>query len=148
MAQHAGTILLVDDEPSVCAVLVPVLECGGFEVFSASDYDAAVIVFKHHATELDLLIADVSLPGKNGIELAKELLTRKPNLKVLFISGYVGAEVLRFHNIPKEDLHFLTKPFVAGEFIQRVEQVQAAPDRVPGGAAGQNDRGAGADKGR
>ncbi len=148
MVRHSGTILLVDDEISVLAVLVPVLECEGFEVFSASDHDAAVMVFNHHATELDLLIADVSLPGKNGIELAEELLSRKRNLKVLFISGYVGAEVLRFHNIPKADLHFLPKPFAAGEFIQRVEQVQAAPDRVPGGAAGQNDRGAGADKGR
>ncbi len=94
------------------------------------------------------MIADVSLPGKNGIELAEELLGRKRNLKMLFISGYVGAEVLRFHNIPKADLHFPSKPFAAGELISRVEQVLAAPEQLRWLRTGHNDKDAGAEEGR
>ena len=70
-----------------------------------------------------MLVVDVSLPGRNGVEIALELLKRKPSLRVLFVSGYVGAEVIRFYGVSTSDVHFLRKPFQTDEFVHRVEGV-------------------------
>ena len=63
-----------------------------------------------HGEAVDLLIADISLPDGNGCELAIAMREKKPDLRVLFVSGHVGAEVCRFYGLDVTDLHFLRKP--------------------------------------
>jgi len=78
-----------------------------------------------------LLITDISLPGGNGCELAIALREQKPDLRVLFVSGHVGAEICRYYSLDIFDEHFLPKPFVGTDLISRVKQVLGSPDRFP-----------------
>ena len=126
------TILIVDDEALDIDLMRRALaDFAGFTVMEADAADRAVQVFHEHSGQIDLLLADVSLPGRNGIELAKELLREKPDLKVLFISGHVGAEVIRFYGLPATDRHFLQKPFKAGDLTAKVKQILDSGERLP-----------------
>jgi DNA-binding response OmpR family regulator len=84
--------------------------------------------FHQHSETIDLLISDISLPYRNGVELAKALLKEKPGLKVLLISGWVGAEIMQVHGIPSADRHFLPKPFTASALLTRVREILANGD--------------------
>jgi DNA-binding response OmpR family regulator len=64
----------------------------------------------------------VALPGRTGIELARDLLALSPQLPVLFISGQVGAEVFRYYGIDLTDEHFLAKPFTEKTLLRRVKK--------------------------
>ena len=100
-----------------------ILEPQGFTVWSRGNYDEAQKLFQEYREAIDLLLVDVSLPGRSGVEIASDLLRRKPDLRVLFVSGYVGAEVIRFHGLSATDIHFLRKPFRADELVKRVSDV-------------------------
>jgi DNA-binding response OmpR family regulator len=77
-------------------------------VLSAADGNEALALAGTHPGNLDLLLTDVMLPGKNGVELATELRRSRPGLRLLFVSGY-SADVL--DSTPLENVHFLPKPF-------------------------------------
>jgi DNA-binding response OmpR family regulator len=76
---------------------------------------------------LDLLVADVSLPGPNGCELAARILETQPDMQVLFISGYTGAEACRAYGIQSSDAHFLGKPFDPATLLARVDELLKEP---------------------
>jgi two-component system, cell cycle sensor histidine kinase and response regulator CckA len=120
-------LLVVDDEPRVRDVLCRVLVLHDYAVFEGEDYYTALQV----ADSYDLLIADVALPGLNGFELFEKLLQSRPELKVLFISGYTGAEVCQYYGVQLDDLHFLAKPFGPAELLRRVEAVFASIEAYP-----------------
>jgi DNA-binding response OmpR family regulator len=114
-------VLIVDDEPLDIENTGKILEStGGFAVYTASDYTEAVGVFERHGAEIDLALIDVALPGKNGVELAKTLLAARPDLRVIFVSGHVGASVIRFYGINAGDEHFVQKPFEAETLLAKV----------------------------
>lgn len=116
-------MLIVDDEPDDLQKLAQTLErAGGFETIAGEDYDDALEAFTRNRGEFDLAILDVALPGKSGVELAKELLARKANLRVLFVSGHVGAEVIRSYGMKANDDHFLRKPFDSAALLDRVNK--------------------------
>ena len=116
-------VLIVDDEPMDIAVMRNILESTQeFSVFTATNYDEAVRVFDKRGRAIDLALIDVALPGKNGVELAKHLLSLNPELRVLFVSGHVGASVIRFYGINAGDEHFLQKPFESDRLLQRARQ--------------------------
>ena len=117
-------VLVVDDEEIDSVLMRRSLErAGGFTVLEARSYDAAIRTFAEQGGKIDLLIVDVSLPGQNGMDLARSLLRQRAELKVLFISGWVGAELLRSHGIVESDRHFLGKPFRPADLLQRVRSV-------------------------
>jgi len=128
MSGNSSTVLVVDDEAPDLACIRHALNSADFGVLEADGYDGAVQLFDSRADETELLLTDVSLPGKTGIELARALLRKKPSLKVLFISGHVGAEVIRFHGLPASDHHFLPKPFRAEHLIERVQELLKSAD--------------------
>ena len=103
---------------------------GDFAVFVAHSYDEAVSVFEEQGRNLDLLVSDVSLPSRNGIELARELLQRKLSLKVLFTSGWVGAAIMRASGIPALERFFLPKPFKVSDFVSAVRGVLASSESL------------------
>lgn len=122
MPANTEVILLVDDEQTVRSVLRDTLEREGFTVLEAGNYYDALKT-AGDCEYLDLLIADVSLPGPNGCELANRLLALRPGLPVLFISGYTGAEVCRHYGVQLHDLHFMAKPIDARSLVRRVRTI-------------------------
>lgn len=144
MFENTEIVLVVDDEISDLEAMEKLLKEHGYTVISAQDYPEAMAVFGTYKGEIDLLLTDISLPGRNGCDLAKALLRLKRDLKVLFVSGHAGAEICRFYDIPKSDLHFLRKPLKPAELLSRVRQVLNSTEpflEPPDGAeeAAQND---------
>ena len=76
---------------------------------------AALQLYRQLESPIALLIADVAMAPVNGCDLALQLTVKQPDLKVLFISGYTGAEVLRREGIPGLNAAFLRKPFSADQ---------------------------------
>ena len=132
MPEKTQLILAVDDEISDRERVQEILQGQGYPVVVAADFNSAVDAFREHRDAVVMLVADISLPGKNGCDLARELIGMKPELKVLFVSGHVGLEVCRFYGLAPSDLHFLRKPFEAEAFLQRVDQVLHSDSHVPG----------------
>ena len=113
-----------------------VLRGAGCEVLEAADYLSAEAIHSCHSGAIDLLVIDVSLPGGNGCELARLLMARDPKLRVLFISGHVGSEILRFYGVSAaDDIRFLEKPFQSGELLTRIRCVLERVEPLGSGAA-------------
>jgi len=128
MTDDSEVMLVVDDEQSDVQLIQNALEGAGFTVVAADCYNSAIEVFQAHAGDIVMAVVDVSLPRRNGIELVKQLLRRKPSLRVLFVSGHVGAEVIRFYGLPATDRHFLQKPFAAAALVARVQEILKSPE--------------------
>lgn len=124
-------ILVVDDEPGDCQSMAEALEHDRYRVLQAENSTSALRIADQQRRPVDLLVTDISLPGMNGCELAHQLLNRWPELKVLFVSGHVGAEVCQYYGIPVTDAFFLRKPFTPAELLERVEQVLESTERLP-----------------
>ena len=125
------TILLVDDEQPDREQMRRTFEDGIYGIIEAGSYQEALAVFDRFRESIVLLITDISLPGGNGVELAIALRKQKSDLRVLFVSGYVGSEVCRYYSLEVSDEHFLRKPFAAADLRSRVNQVLESPDRFP-----------------
>jgi CheY-like chemotaxis protein len=117
------TILIVDDEAEDRHSIRTALEARGDTVLEASNYCSAVNAFELHRDEINLLITDLSLPDRNGCELARRIMQSRPDMKVLFISGPAGAEWCRFYGFVNPHLHFLEKPFKPIDLLVRVWRV-------------------------
>jgi DNA-binding response OmpR family regulator len=82
-----GTILLVENEPSILTLMSDILEPSGHVVLKASAVDQAFQKFDQADASIDLVIADVNLPGTSGIRVALELRSLLPNLRIVLTSG-------------------------------------------------------------
>jgi DNA-binding NtrC family response regulator len=123
MSFFQKTILVVDDEEPIRNVIAMALSRCGHRILVAGDYDMALSVYRELGSDLDVLITDVSLPGRTGCEVAADMLALQPNLKVLYISGYAGCEVFRLNEGPPAS--FLAKPF-------QPEQIRECVSRLLG----------------
>jgi CheY-like chemotaxis protein len=128
MSMSSKTLLVIDDEAEQRDLVRTILRPEAYTIFEASDYDDALAVQAAHLVEIDLVLVDVSLPGRNGYELSKALLAIEPHLKVLYVSGYAGAELCRFFGLQVTDVHFLRKPVDPAELLGRVKFVLALAD--------------------
>ncbi len=120
------TILLVEDEDLVRALAQRVLEGKGYRVFTAPCPADALTLFDTLPGRVDLLLSDVVMPGMGGRELAEKLRDARPDLKVLFMSGYTADEVL-LEGVREDAVHFLQKPFTTDGLQRKVRDVLAAP---------------------
>lgn len=117
--QASHTILIVDDEPSIRMLLTDALEEIGFSVIEAHDGQTGLKILQSDAT-IDLLITDVGLPGgMNGRQLADAARLTRPELKVLFITGYAENAIIGNGQLAP-GMHVLTKPFVVEALASRV----------------------------
>jgi CheY-like chemotaxis protein len=115
------TILLVEDEPTMLELTTVMLERQGYTVLAAGTPGEAICLAREHAGEIHLLLTDVVMPGMNGRDLAKNLLSLYPNLKRLFMSGYT-ANVIAHHGVLDPGVHFLQKPFSLKELADKVRE--------------------------
>jgi two-component system cell cycle sensor histidine kinase/response regulator CckA len=113
------TILLVEDEPQVRELVLAVLRARGYTVLAAENATEAVRLEEIHRARIQLLITDVVMPGMSGRELAEHMAALRPEMKVLFISGYTDDAVLR-HGVIAPGSGFLQKPFALEDLLQRV----------------------------
>lgn len=116
------TILIVEDEVSVRTITKRLLERQGYNVLVASDGAEAVRLSENHRDPIHMLFTDVVLPGANGAELAKMLGAQRPDMKVLFTSGYTDSVVIR-HGVRASEIEFLHKPFSAAELSSKVRKI-------------------------
>jgi two-component system cell cycle sensor histidine kinase/response regulator CckA len=119
--QGQRTILLVEDEDAVRSVASALLRQQGYHVLDASTPQAAMDIFELHAREIDLLLTDVVMPEMSGPALAQRLVGMRPELQVLFISGYATPALAREMENPK--MKFLSKPFQASALVAAVRDI-------------------------
>jgi two-component system, cell cycle sensor histidine kinase and response regulator CckA len=135
------TVLLVDDDVSVRALVEATLESQGYLVLKAFDSDQALRLSDAHEGPIHLLIADqVMPPFMSGNELASCLRLMRPEIKVLYISGYAANDGVQ-DEVGDSAADFLPKPFAPSLLIQKVEELTApeTPSRKAGlEAAGQD----------
>jgi DNA-binding NtrC family response regulator len=103
------TILLVDDDDHIRKLLKRVLIKMGYKVYSADNCKLAENIMKKYSTEIDLLLIDVIMPQLSGKEIFDRLLILKPELKVIFMSGYSGDSHL-IKEITSSNHPFIEKP--------------------------------------
>ena len=116
------TILLAEDEDVVRTPVKSVLERYGYTVLSASDGEEAVELFKQHADNIDLAVLDLVMPKAGGKCVWQTMSEKRPDLKVLFISGYTRAAIHKDFK-PPSDMPFLSKPFSVTEMAGRIREL-------------------------
>jgi two-component system cell cycle sensor histidine kinase/response regulator CckA len=122
-AAAASTLLVVEDEADVRALLVRALQQAGYRVYSAATANEALAVAASIAAPIDLLVTDVVMPGDSGATLARRLREQQPGLRVLFISGHL-ADPLDLATLP--GAQFLPKPFGLDDLLGAVGALLAA----------------------
>jgi DNA-binding NtrC family response regulator len=128
VASNNKTILLVDDENSALWFARAALRPANYTLLEATSYERAMSVYERRQGEIDLLVVDVSMPGKSGLELARALLKIQPGLTVLYMSGHTGAAGCEFYGVPQSGEHFLQKPYRPSELRQKVRQLIGTPE--------------------
>ena len=118
----AGRVLLVEDDEAVREFVAEVLRASGWVVVTAASPAEALASAARQSLSLDLLVTDVVMPGMNGGELADALVTMRPDLRVLFISGY-DDEQLATRGLTGPRRECLSKPFTPSQLRARIEQL-------------------------
>jgi PAS domain S-box-containing protein len=116
------TILLVEDDDGVRDVALNLLEHLGYNVLTAANGGEALLLVEKHGDDIAMLMTDVVMPGMNGRELAERLLRLKPELKVLFTSGYT-ENVIVHHGILNSNLNFIGKPYTLQALARKMREV-------------------------
>jgi CheY-like chemotaxis protein len=115
-------VLLVEDEDNIREPAIEILESKGYKVLSAPDAVQAIALSDEHSGPINILVTDVVMPGLSGSQLARRLLRRRPELQVLYISGY-PEDSISHHGVLNADQHFLQKPFAPGLFLEKIREV-------------------------
>ena len=115
------TVLLVEDSEPLMKVTKLFLETHGFRVLTAQDGEGALRSADLHSGSIHLLLTDVVMPGINGRVLAERLVTKRPTIKVLFMSGYTDSFVA-VHGVLDPGMALLNKPFTEEELMRKFER--------------------------
>ena len=121
--KESHTVLVVDDEPEVRKLVAAMLVRNGYKVLSADTGENAIRLFRNNP-DTELLLTDVVAPGMSGPMIADEIAALKPGIKVLFMSGYDGTQVVQRYVIEK-GYSLLVKPFTVEQLERKVRGVLA-----------------------
>ena len=118
------TILLVEDEHALCRVLRDILTRDGYRVLTAENGSEALTVLKNHPEPIDILVTDVILPGMNGVTLAQQIQSIRPDVRVLFMSGYNRERIDQMPLNPGDAAPaYIQKPFAPPVFLAKIREV-------------------------
>ena len=117
-----ATVLICDDEPAILRAASQVLQNSGYSVLVASTPSQALELIRDFDDPIDLLITDVIMPGMSGADLAAEVQSSHPRIRVLYITGY-SPDVLDTDGGIGPDLEFLHKPFNSDALLHRVAEL-------------------------
>jgi len=122
VSSGAETVLLVEDEPALRDLIKIALTAGGFTVIDAPTPADALILSRKHTGPLHLLLTDVIMPGMDGPALAKQMQGERPDIKVLFMSGY-ATNFIMHDGVVDPGTNFLEKPFHPRTLLNKVREV-------------------------
>jgi PAS domain S-box-containing protein len=120
------TILVVEDVSGLRRLMTRTLESNGYNVLTAASGDEALRVLEQYEEPVHLMVTDVVMPGMSGGSLAVRLARIRPEMKVLYMSGYTDDVIVR-HGVLEEGVPFLSKPFGTAELIRTIRQVLDSP---------------------
>ncbi len=127
--QGRETVLLVEDEEMVRKLSREILEINGYRVLSAANGQEACQLCESYDGEIHLMITDVVMPQMSGRELAERVLKERPDILILYMSGYTDEAIVR-HGVLEDSMPFLQKPFTPDSFTQKVSELL---ERLPVG---------------
>jgi len=116
------TILLVEDQDGIRDLARPFLENMGYKVLEASDGEAALQIAQQYKGEINLLLTDIVMPKMGGPELAQRLATLRPEMRVLYMSGYAEYATASADNLHHDEFR-LQKPFSMDALARKVREV-------------------------
>ncbi len=122
IASGSGTILIAEDDESIANISTMMLKTQGYTVLTATSVDEAIRLAKTFEGSIDLLITDVIMPVMNGKDLARTLASFRPEMKILFMSGYT-ADVIAEHGVLEQGINFIQKPFSLQELADKVRKI-------------------------
>lgn len=116
------TILLVEDETSVRKLARTILQDGGYTVVDAASGQEALEISRQHNGQIHLLLTDVVMPGTSGREVAQSVVTSRPEMRVLYMSGYTDDAIVH-HGILDARTPFIQKPFTPNALLRKVRDL-------------------------
>lgn len=122
VARGTETILLVEDDEMVRNLVRETLEREGYQLLDAAEPVAALRIAGNYKGTIQLLITDVVMPKNSGRDLAEQLIRQRPDLKVLYMSGYADNTIVG-SGLLEQEVAFLQKPFTPGALAQKVREV-------------------------
>lgn len=120
-AHNFKTLLVVEDDAEVRALVAESLKLDGYQVLAAPDSEEALKIVKEHPEPIALLISDVVMPKINGPQLIKEMKALRPEMNFILMSGYT-ERVLSNENLIEENILFLQKPFTLDNLMKKVRE--------------------------
>jgi CheY-like chemotaxis protein len=116
------TILVVEDEEEVRRLAVRILEKQGYKILEASCVNDALMLCKEHKEPIHMILTDVVMPGMSGRQLAEQLMSFYPKMKVLYMSGYTNHAIAQ-HGILEDGVHYIQKPFTIGGLTRKMREI-------------------------
>jgi CheY-like chemotaxis protein len=119
------TILVVEDEAGIRALVRKILRRQGYQVVEASNGEEALLKCQENGAQINLVVTDMLMPRMGGRELVERLHEKAPAMKVLYISGYTEDAAVYARDLPP-GTGFLQKPFTLGSLLEKVKEILAA----------------------
>jgi len=119
------TVLVVDDNPLILDIIEDEISYYGYKPIIANSGAEALKLAENE--KVDLLLTDIMMPGMNGIDLAKQIIVSCPEVKILFMSGYVCPS-LAHQGIPDSEYAFIQKPFAPNALVKKMRNVLSGPN--------------------
>jgi two-component system, cell cycle sensor histidine kinase and response regulator CckA len=121
-AKAMGNVMVVEDEPGVRDYAAAVLTNCGYKVIQANNAAEALLFSEREQDHIDLLLADVVMPGLSGPEMSSRLKCLRPGIKVLYMSGY-PADKIAHHGVLDPETDFIQKPFTPMQLSNKVAEI-------------------------
>jgi PAS domain S-box-containing protein len=129
LSRRSETILLVEDAESLQELTRVLLKTNGYTVLAAENGAEAIELAEHEDRPIHLLLTDVVMPGMSGREVANYLTAKRPDMRVIYMSGYTN-DVIAHHGVLDSGISFIEKPFSQETLMRKLREVLDLPEKV------------------